>query len=118
MEKEYYVYMMAGYRGTLYTGVTNNLERRVYEHRERLVQGFTSKYNVTKLVYFESTPDVGSAIAREKQIKGWRRDRKAVLIESMNPYWVDLAETWFAPSATPDPSPQALGLRMTKGTNV
>lgn len=69
MSKEYYVYIMTNKSRTLYTGVTNNLKRRVYERKHKLVPGFTSKYNITQLVYFETTPDVRSAIAREKQIK-------------------------------------------------
>ena len=96
---------MASYRGTLYTGVTNDLVRRVYEHRHKLVDGFTSKYNVSKLVFYEATDDVTIAISREKQIKGWRRSKKATIIESMDPYWIDLAEDWVEnPTTTPDPS--------------
>lgn len=78
----------------LYTGVTNNLERRVYEHKNKLIPGFTEKYNVNKLVYFDHTSDVKAAIVREKQIKGWKRQKKIDLIESLNPQWVDLAEKW------------------------
>ncbi len=101
----YYVYIMASYRGVLYTGVTSDLTRRVYEHRHKLVNGFTKKYNVSKLVYYEATNDVKSAIAREKQIKGWLRKKKVVLIESMNPSWVDLGEELYDTSpTTPDPS--------------
>ena len=98
---QYYVYIMASYRGTLYTGVTNDLTRRVFEHRERIVDGFTKKYNVTKLVYYEVTSDIRSAIAREKQIKGWRRSRKVALVEASNPYWVDMAEEWQDERAPP-----------------
>ena len=90
--KQYFVYIMASYRGTLYTGVTNDLRRRVYEHRHGLTPGFTTRYKVTKLVYYEATEDIESAIAREKEVKGWVRSKKAALIESVNPYWVDLAE--------------------------
>ena len=89
---QYYVYIMAGYRGTLYTGVTNNLERRVYEHVHKLHRGFSNKYNVSKLMYYETTTDVESAIAREKQIKSWRRSKKVALIESENQHWEDLSE--------------------------
>ena len=71
--RQYYVYMMTSYRGTLYVGVTNDLERRVYEHRHGLTEGFTKTYNTARLVYFEETTDVHTAIAREKQLKGWRR---------------------------------------------
>ena len=91
---QYYVYIMSSHRGTLYIGVTNDLMRRVYEHRHKLVNGFTKKYNVSKLVYYEATNDVKSAIAREKQIKGWIRRKKIALIESLNPHWTDLAEEW------------------------
>ena len=100
----YYVYMMSSYRGTLYTGVTRDLTRRVHEHRHKHVKGFTKKYNVSKLVYYEVTSDVKSAIEREKQIKGWLRSKKAALIESVNPYWVDLAAEWHDNPTTPDPS--------------
>ena len=79
---------------TLYTGVTNDLERRVYEHKKKLVPGFTTKYNITQLVYFEVTQDVGVAIAREKQIKGWLRTKKIALIDSVNPEWRDLSVDW------------------------
>lgn len=80
---------------TLYTGITNNLLRRVYEHKHKLIPGFTNKYNVTKLVYCESTNNVRSAIEREKQIKGWLRSKKVNLIESINPGWNDLSDEWF-----------------------
>ncbi|MCH9036551.1 MAG: GIY-YIG nuclease family protein [Chloroflexi bacterium] len=101
---------MASYRGTLYTGVTNDLARRVYEHRQKFVEGFTKKYNVSKLVYYEVTVDVKSAIAREKQVKSWRRSKSVALIESMNPYWVDLAKEWGAKDPTaPDSSPLPTG---------
>ena len=75
----------------LYTGVTNDLKRRVYEHREKLVEGFTKKYNVGKLVFYEVCEDIEGAIPREKQIKGWLRIKKIALIESMNPGWRDLS---------------------------
>jgi putative endonuclease len=91
---EYYVYIMANRSRTLYTGVTNDLQRRVYEHKQKLVPGFTSRYNIDRLVYFEATPDVRSAIEREKQIKGWLRAKKIKLIESMNPAWEDLSWDW------------------------
>ena len=76
----------------LYTGVTNHLERRTADHKQKLVPGFTRDYNVTRLVYFEAFGDVRAAIAREKQIKGWRRGKKITLIEKMNPQWRDLSE--------------------------
>ena len=93
MEKSYYVYIMTNKNNSvLYTGVTNDLKRRVYEHREKLVEGFTRRYNVTKLVCFETCGDIEVAIAREKQIKGWSRRRKVELIDSMNEDWRDLWE--------------------------
>ncbi len=92
---EYYVYIMTNKSRTLYTGVTNNLKRRVYEHKHKLVPGFTSKYNITQLVHFETTTDVKAAIAREKQIKGWLRVKKIALIESANPRWEDLSKGWY-----------------------
>jgi putative endonuclease len=85
---------------TLYTGVTNNLERRVYEHKNKLVAGFTIKYNITKLVHYEETNDVHIALTREKQIKGWLRAKKIALIESENPEWKDLSLEWYNPPAT------------------
>ena len=95
-EYSYYVYLMANKTNSvIYTGMTNNLERRVYEHKHKLFQGFTSKYNVNKLVYFEEFDDVTQAIYREKQIKGWVRRKKVALIESKNPDWSDLSEDWF-----------------------
>ena len=85
--KTYFVYIMSSSSGTLYVGMTNNLERRVYQHKKKLTEGFTAKYDVTRLVYFEILNDVREAIAREKQIKRWRRSKKLALIESMNPIW-------------------------------
>ena len=93
--KTYYVYIMASISKTIYVGVTNSLERRVYQHKFKVKEGFTSRYNVCKLVYFESTDDITSAIGREKQIKGWRRSKKIELIESMNPNWQDLSADWY-----------------------
>ncbi len=92
--KHYYVYIVTNHSKTLYTGVTNNLQRRMDEHRHHLVAGFTSTYHITRFVYFEETSDVYAAIAREKQIKGWVRAKKLALIESSNPDWQDLSEAW------------------------
>jgi len=92
---EYNVYIMTNRSRTLYAGVTNDLIRRVHEHKQKLADGFTKKYNITILAYYEVTPDVRSAIAREKQIKGWLRSKKIALIESMNPEWNDLSAEWF-----------------------
>ena len=93
--KQYYVYIMTNRSRTLYTGMTNDLERRVSEHKQKAIPGFTSKYNITQLVYYESSNDVSEIIAREKQIKGWRRSKKIDLIESMNPNWEDLSADWY-----------------------
>ena len=95
-EHQYYVYILTNRSGTLYVGVTNDLERRMYEHKNKLVPGFTSKYNVARLAHFEQTSEVESAIAREKQIKGWRRNKKVALIESSNPQWKDLSLEWYS----------------------
>ena len=93
--KEYYVYIMANKSRTLYTGVTNDLLRRVYEHKHKLIGGFTKKYNITRLVYFDSTDDVTAAIAKEKQIKGMLRIKKIELIKTINPLMEDLSEGWY-----------------------
>jgi putative endonuclease len=89
----YYIYIMASRSRVLYIGVTSDLARRVNEHRQGLNSGFTSQYRVTRLVYFEEFVDIRVAIAREKQLKGWKRLRKIRLIENRNPTWEDLAET-------------------------
>lgn len=90
-EMQYYIYILANKRnGTLYIGVTNDLKRRVYEHKEKLIEGFTKIYSIDRLVYFEATPDVRSAIAREKCLKEWHRNWKLKLIEKENPEWKDL----------------------------
>jgi putative endonuclease len=87
----YYIYIVTNKNNSvLYTGVTSNLEGRIYEHRERLTEGFTKWYQATKLIYYEDYPDPTSAIQREKQLKGWRREKKIALIEKQNPRWVDL----------------------------
>ncbi len=93
--KQYYVYIMASQSKVLYTGVTNNLERRVYEHKKNQLPGFSSKYRTKKLVYFEAGADIRSAIEREKQIKGWLRAKKVALIKSSNPKWEDLSNEWY-----------------------
>ena len=90
--KLFYAYITASKSRVIYTGVTNNLQRRIYEHKNKLVPGFTSRYNADRLVYFEETADIRVAIEREKQIKGWLREKKVALIESMNPTWRDLAD--------------------------
>ena len=91
----YYVYILTNWNNkVLYTGVTNNLERRLYEHRNELADGFTKRYHVHKLVYYDTTTDATAAIAREKQIKGWTRQKKNALIETLNPEWRDLSKDW------------------------
>ncbi len=96
MDKNYYVYILASKQnGTLYIGVTNNLERRMYQHKNKLIEGFSKKYCVDKLVHFEMTNDIISAIKREKQLKKWNRKWKLELIEKENPKWKDLSEEWF-----------------------
>jgi putative endonuclease len=91
----YGVYIMTNKSGTLYTGVTGDLSRRVYEHHQRLIPGFTSRYNIDRLVHAESYSEIRDAIAREKQIKDWVRSRKLALINETNPDWHDLGEEWF-----------------------
>jgi len=93
MTNTYYVYLLANKRnGTLYIGVTNDLERRLYEHKNNLVKGFTSRYNVHQLVYYEDVNDIQSALQREKQLKRWTRKWKLELIETVNPEWRDLRD--------------------------
>ena len=92
-EHRYFVYLLTNWNHkVMYVGVTNNLERRVFEHKAKLVEGFTSKYNVNRLVYYEETTDVRAAIAREKEIKKWRREKKNALVVQGNPRWKDLSE--------------------------
>jgi len=93
--RTYFVYIAARRTCTLYVGVTNDLERRVFERKQMLVPGFTRRYGITRLVYYEGYDEVVEAIAREKQIKGWRTARKVDLIESVNPRWRDLSEAWY-----------------------
>ncbi len=93
--RTFYIYIMASKSATLYTGVTNDIVRRVYEHKHGETPGFTSKYHVTRLVYFEEFDRATDAIERESQIKGWVRKKKLDLIKSMNPKWKDLSAIWF-----------------------
>ena len=92
MDKIFHVYILAGGSGVLYTGITNNVVRRVWEHKQKQVPGFTQKYNVSNLVWFEAHGRATSAIAREKQIKAWGRSMKVALIEATSPQWKDLTE--------------------------
>ncbi len=96
MKKDSYVYILTNYEETtFYVGVTSNLEKRVYEHKNKIIEGFSSKYNLNKLVYFEQSSSIVSAIAREKQLKNWRRDWKINLIKELNPDFADLSKDWF-----------------------
>ncbi|MCB9211115.1 MAG: GIY-YIG nuclease family protein [Ignavibacteriales bacterium] len=90
--KDYYVYIITNNKKTLYIGVTNNLQRRIYEHKNQLIEGFSKKYNLNKLVYYEIYSEINDAIKREKQLKNWHREWKINLIESLNPNWDDLSE--------------------------
>jgi putative endonuclease len=92
--REYYVYIMRNWSRTLYIGMTNDLMARVNQHKTKAKVSFTSKYNVTDLVYYEQTDDVSVAIGREKQLKGWLREKKIALIESANPEWRDMSLDW------------------------
>ena len=95
-EHRYFVYLLTNWNNkVMYLGVTNDLERRIYEHKNKTVRGFTEKYNVNKLVYFEETPDVRVAIAREKEVKKWRREKKNNLVVAVNPEWEDLSKEWY-----------------------
>jgi putative endonuclease len=93
--KTYYVYIMSNNTRTLYMGVTNNLERRVFQHKHKLFPGFTCRYNINHLVYYETFGDIHAAIQREKQIKGWLRAKKVALIVGVNPAWRDLSQGWY-----------------------
>jgi putative endonuclease len=93
MTKQYFVYILTNSKNkVLYIGVTNNIKRRLYEHKNKLVEGFTEKYNLNKLIYIEETQDVYSALKREKQLKNWHREWKLNLIKEVNPEWNDLSD--------------------------
>jgi putative endonuclease len=96
-EKRYFVYIMTNPSRTLYTGITNNLRRRVREHKEKRIPGFAAKYNIARLAYVESFGDVRNAIEREKHIKAWTRAKRLALVESANPKWDDLSREWDQP---------------------
>jgi putative endonuclease len=125
----YCVYIMGSLSGTLYVGFTGNLHKRVFEHQFHHKEGFTSKYEVERLLYFASYDDVHKAIAREKQLKGWSRRKKIALIESRNPHWVDLAKEWYpwmkptrgrdasTPAVRPSDGPPPLSMTLTKHRN-
>ena len=120
MSKEFFVYIMSNgpVSTVIYTGITGDLRRRVWQHKNKLISGFTSRYNPTRLVYFERFFYPDAAISREKEIKGWRRSKKIALIESMNPRWEDRAKDWqdmYKPAADcreiPRPAEENAGLR-------
>jgi putative endonuclease len=93
--RSYCVYIIGSLSGTLYVGFTGNLHQRIFQHKFHQKEGFTKKYDVERLLYFASFDDVHKAIAREKQLKGWRREKKIALIQSRNPHWLDLAKEWY-----------------------
>jgi putative endonuclease len=97
IQEYFFVYLLASHSGTLYIGMTNNILRRVAEHKAKLIPGFTSKYGCTRLVYYEWFNSPGEAIDREKQLKGWRRSKKEALIRTKNPKWFDLSMKWRLP---------------------
>jgi putative endonuclease len=111
------VYIMGSLSGTLYIGMTGNLHKRAFEHKFHRIEGFTDKYQVERLLYWESFDEAAQAINREKQLKGWRRSKKIALIESVNPHWLDLAREWYpwmtspsegrSPAAAPTPPASA-----------
>ena len=93
--RTYYVYILSSNTGTLYIGATNSLERRMYEHKNKLIEGFTKKYSIDRLIYYEEFLDVNEAIWREKELKGWLRKKKLALVRTTNPKFIDLAEDWW-----------------------
>ena len=106
----FYVYIMTNSsRRSLYTGMGNNLRRRVFQHKNHLLEGFSDAYNCTRLVYWESWDDVRKAIGREEQIKRWRREKKVALIRAFNPQWKDLSDGWYDEPQGPSTTPRALG---------
>ena len=98
VDKTYYVYILSSQRRVLYIGITSHIERRIRQHKSHAFGGFTAKYDVTNLVYFERYSSVGKAIRREKELKDWRREKKIALIESSNPKWNDLSYGWYQPT--------------------
>jgi putative endonuclease len=102
-EHRYFVYLLTNWNNkVMYIGMTNNLMRRVYEHKAKIIKGFTEKYNVNRLVYYEETSDVHAALAREKEIKKWRREKKNALVIQTNPEWRDLSNDFGWPSVIPN----------------
>ena len=102
--RAYFIYIVASKSGVLYVGSTSDLVRRIYQHRHGLIPGFTKQYNVDRLVWWETTPNSRAMVEREREIKGWRREKKVRLIEAANPGWHDLAVDWFRDAVGQDPS--------------
>ncbi len=100
----YYVYILASKSGVLYVGSTSDLARRMYQHIRCLIPGFTKSYRINRLVWWDATPNARAAVAREREIKSWRREKKVRLIESLNPGWLDLSAGWFPDTGGQDPS--------------
>jgi putative endonuclease len=98
-ERTYWVYILGSRSGTLYTGMSGHIKKRVFIHKQHLVKGFTDRYDVTRLLYYETFTDVWACIRREKQIKGWKREKKVALIDSVNEAWDDLSEGWYPAEA-------------------
>jgi len=103
-EYRFYIYILGSLSGTLYIGMTNNLVKRTWQHKSHQIAGFAATYGVDRLLYFESFDDVRNAINREKQLKGWKRGKKIVLIEAQNPKWVDLSREWYESDRGPSTS--------------
>ena len=103
-EYRFYTYILGSLSGTLYIGMTNNLARRIWQHKRHEIAGFTATYGVDRLVYFESFDDVRTAISREKQLKRWTRQKKIALIEMLNPSWIDLSKEWYEGDRGPSTS--------------
>ena len=93
--RQYFIYIMTNRSGTPYIGLTNDIKKRIYQHKNKLINGFTKKYNIDRLIYFETFSDVYSAIDREKTIKGWLRKKKTELVNEVNPQWRDLSQDWY-----------------------
>ena len=100
LDRNYYVYILSSKTRVLYIGVTNDLEKRLWQHKQHLIPGFTKRYNVDQLVYFEHTQSIEGAIEREKHLKGWLRAKKVALIESVNPTWAELSAQWNRPDSS------------------
>jgi putative endonuclease len=116
---QYYIYMVTNaWKNVLYTGVTNSLETRIWQYKNKAIPGFTKKYNCDRLVYFEVNENINQQIAREKQIKGWSRAKKDALVATMNPEWNDLAADWYGSNASAGDSSPSSRLGMTEGTRL